>query len=201
MAYNKVTHYGDSENILESEIGLVTKTGLAKQSAASTIDGRKVIKAGSLFDDSTDEYTAVDSPTADSYEAVTPEGTENPTEEGWYEKSGSTYSLSDDTSIGQDVTYYELVPGDNPKTEGWYEKSGRTYSATTDTSVDGTKTYYAKTYTASNLYGVVLHDYDMTDYDEKPIAVVVAGRLKSDKVASAVVSAKSTLAAQGLYLV
>ena len=165
MAYNKVTHYGDSENILESEIGLVTKTGLAKQSAASTIDGRKVIKAGSLFDDSTDEYTAVENPTADSYEAVTPVGTENPT------------------------------------TEGWYEKSGSTYSATTDTSVDGTKTYYEKSYTASNLYGVVLHDYDMTDYDEKPIAVVVAGRLKSDKVASAVVSAKATLAAQGLYLV
>ncbi|MBQ3301759.1 MAG: hypothetical protein IJH04_06420 [Eggerthellaceae bacterium] len=201
MPYNKVTKYADSENILESEVGLVTKTGLAKQSDASTGDGRTVIKAGALFDDSEDEYTAVANPTADSYEAVTPAGTENPSEEGWYEKSGSTYTASTDTSVSDQKTYYALVPGDNPKTEGWYEKSGSTYTASTDTSVDESKTYYEKTYPASNLFGVVLHDYDMTDYEEKPIAVVVAGRLKTDKVSSAAVSAKSDLAAQGLYLV
>lgn len=109
MAYNKVTQYGDSENILESEIGLVTKTVQAAQSMASAVDGRKVIKAGALFD---------------------------------------------------------------------------------DTAEGGT-----------GMYGVVLHDYDMTDYDEKPIAIVVQGRLKADKVSSEAASAKSDLAARGLYLV
>ena len=201
MPYNKVTSYQESENILDSEIGLVVKTGLAKQADASTVGSRKIIKAGALFDDSTDEYTAVSDPVADSYAEVTPVGTENPTTEGWYEKSGSTYTLSDDTSVGENVTYYALVPGDNPKTEGWYEKSGSVYSASNDTSVNTSKTYYAKTYTASNLYGVVFEDCDMTDYDKKPIAVAVAGRLKAGKVSSEAVSAKSTLAAQGLYLV
>jgi hypothetical protein len=154
MAYNKVTQYGDSENILESEIGLVTKTVQAEQSMASTVDNRKVIKAGALFND-----------TADTYEAVTPES------------------------------------GDNPKEKGWYTKSGSTYTLTTDTTVQSGTTYYEKTRTATGMYGVVLHDYDMTDYDEKPIAIVVQGRLKADKVSSAAVSAKSTLAAQGVYLV
>jgi len=202
MPYNKATHYADSENILESEVGLVTKTGLAKQEDASTIDNRKVIKAGTLFNDAEDEYEAVANPVADDYELVTPGGTENPTEEGWYKKSGSDYVLSDDTAVTDNVDYYKLVPGDNPKAEGWYESDGSDgYEATTDTSVDESKTYYEKTYTASGLFGVVFHDYDMTDYETKPIAVVVAGRLKADKVSSDAISAKTDLAAQGLYLV
>ena len=119
MAFNKADYYGDSLGILESHVGLVQKTATAKQSMATTTDeGKKVIAAGTLFDDTTDTYAEVTDPTADSYEAVTPAGTENPTTEGWYEKSGSTYSLSDDTTVGENVTYYKLVPGDNPKTEG-----------------------------------------------------------------------------------
>lgn len=57
MALNKATTYGESENILESEVGLVTKTRTAKQSMATESDGRKVLKAGSLYtnpDDATD---------------------------------------------------------------------------------------------------------------------------------------------------
>lgn len=154
MAYNKVSKYEDSESILDSEIGLVTKTCQANKSMASTVDSRDVIKAGTLYDDSTDTYTA-----------VTPEGTENPTTEGWYEKDGTTYTLSEDTSVNDD------------------------------------KTYYKKTRTASSVYGVVFRDYDITDYDDKPIAVVVAGRLLESKVSSEAVAAKSTLAAQGIYLV
>ena len=205
MAYNKVTSYGDSKNILESEIGLVTKTVQAEQSQASTIDSRKVITAGTLYDDSTDEYTAVSNPTADSYTAVTPVSGDNPSTKGWYERSGSegsyVYTASTDTTVSDQKKYYAKVAGDNPKAEGWYEKSGSVYSASTDTSVDGTKTYYEKTHVATGMYGIVLHDYDMTDYDEKPIAIVVQGRVKADKVPSATVSAKSDLAAKGIYLV
>ena len=51
MAFNKTAHYGDSLGILESEVGLVRRTATAKQSAAEADGDRKVIKAGSLFDD------------------------------------------------------------------------------------------------------------------------------------------------------
>lgn len=46
-----------------------------------------------------------------SYDAVTPAGTENPSEEGWYERSGSAgsyvYTLSTDTEVDSEKTYYE----------------------------------------------------------------------------------------------
>lgn len=54
---NKVKTYGHTMNILDSEVGLVTKTRTAVQSMAADIDGRKIIKAGSLYtnpDDATD---------------------------------------------------------------------------------------------------------------------------------------------------
>ena len=42
---------------------------------------------------------------------VTPEGTENPTEEGWYEKDGETglFSLSEDTEVSESDTYYSFT--------------------------------------------------------------------------------------------
>lgn len=46
----------------------------------------------------------------DSYDAVTPAGTENPSEEGWYERSGSAgsyvYTLTTDTTVDSEKTYY-----------------------------------------------------------------------------------------------
>ena len=46
-----------------------------------------------------------------SYDAVTPDGTENPATEGWYERSGSVgayvYTLSTDTTVDPEKTYYE----------------------------------------------------------------------------------------------
>lgn len=43
-----------------------------------------------------------------SYDAVTPAGTENPSEEGWYEKDASNnYVLSTDTTVDDTKTYYE----------------------------------------------------------------------------------------------
>lgn len=110
MAFNKVDHYGSSLNILESQVGLVLKTATGTQGAASDIDGRKVIQAGALFDDSA---------------------------------------------------------------EG-----------------------------GSGIVGVVLQDYDMTDYPEGyPISVAVQGRLRAGRVSDEVAAKKDDLAAQGLYLV
>lgn len=48
--------------------------------------------------------------TSVDYDAVTPAGTENPSNEGWYERSGSAgsyvYTLSTDTTVGSGKTYY-----------------------------------------------------------------------------------------------
>lgn len=41
-----------------------------------------------------------------SYTAVTPEGTENPSEEGWYELVGTDYELSEDTAVDGSKTYF-----------------------------------------------------------------------------------------------
>lgn len=50
----------------------------------------------------------------DSYSSVTPAGTENPKEEGWYEKDGNEYELTTDTTVTEGTTYYEydgkLIP-------------------------------------------------------------------------------------------
>lgn len=42
-----------------------------------------------------------------NYKVVTPVGTENPAQEGWYEKSGSTYFKTTDTTIQSGKTYYQ----------------------------------------------------------------------------------------------
>ena len=48
---------------------------------------------------------------AATYEAVTPTGTENPSAEGWYERSGSApdyvYTLTTDTTVNSSKTYYK----------------------------------------------------------------------------------------------
>lgn len=45
-----------------------------------------------------------------SYSAASPAGTENPKEEGWYERSGSAgsyvYTLTTDTTVDSEKTYY-----------------------------------------------------------------------------------------------
>lgn len=46
---------------------------------------------------------------ATSFKAVTPEGSEVPSEEGWYELSDHTYSLSEDSSVDPEKTYYEAA--------------------------------------------------------------------------------------------
>lgn len=46
--------------------------------------------------------------TGNTYSAVTPEGTENPSEEGWYEEDAGVYTLSTDTVVDDNKTYYEV---------------------------------------------------------------------------------------------
>ena len=84
----------------------------------------------------------------DVYTAVTPEGTENPSEEGWYESDGQvppTYTLSADTTVDGAKTYYA-------KTEE--------YQLTADATVVSGKTYYTKDTEYST---GVIYQYDATN--------------------------------------
>ena len=46
----------------------------------------------------------------ESYNSVTPAGTENPSAEGWYELNGSNYVLSTDTKVVEGKVYYTRIP-------------------------------------------------------------------------------------------
>ena len=70
MPFYTSEQFGESLNILESEVGLVTKT---KQATADMADIDGIIKAGTLFGGG-DVYTPVAEP-----------GSENPSAKGWYE--------------------------------------------------------------------------------------------------------------------
>lgn len=98
MAFNKAEQYGESENILESAVGLVTKTKQATKSMAGS-DG--VIKAGALFEESEDAYTAVTATTG-----------KNPKTEGWYELTGGKYAKTSDTEPAEGKTYYTKSTSD-----------------------------------------------------------------------------------------
>lgn len=47
---------------------------------------------------------------AKQFESVTPEGTENPVEEGWWESDGEgSFELSEDVTVDEETTYYERL--------------------------------------------------------------------------------------------
>lgn len=52
--------------------------------------------------------------TTDTYDTVTPVGSENPSTEGWYEESGGVYTLSTDTTVGSSKTYYTKTTTSDP---------------------------------------------------------------------------------------
>lgn len=52
-----------------------------------------------------------DTPTTYIYTAVSPVGTENPAQEGWYVLVGDNYRLTGDTAVDSNVTYYERTEG------------------------------------------------------------------------------------------
>lgn len=146
MAFNKATRYGESENILDSEVGLVVRTHTATKAMAKD---KKSLKAGTLFTE-------------------------------------TVYAVKEPTS--------------NPKTEGLYEVVDGRYVKTEDTTKTEGKTYYEAKIAASPA-GVVLLDYDMEDYDEFPVSVVVQGRLKADKVSAEAKAKAEDFAKRGLYIV
>ena len=88
------------------------------------------------------------------YDVVTPAGSENPNEEGWYEHSYA-YVASEDTVIVSGKQYYEEDENEegtyneitdhgevtNPSEAGWYERKDA-YSVSENTTVDAGKTYY-----------------------------------------------------------
>ena len=83
----------------------VNVTGF-KPTALVTIDSTKATEAAMLAI----EAVLYGSDGTDTYTAVTPVGTENPSTEGWYERSGSaepyTYTLTTDTTVDNQKTYY-----------------------------------------------------------------------------------------------
>ena len=64
--------------------------------------------------------------TPESYNSVTPVGTENPSTEGWYELDGSNYVLSVDTVVTTGKTYYKYTPA-VVAVDGVYWTDGTTY--------------------------------------------------------------------------
>lgn len=91
-------------------------------------------------------FQIVETNDENDYEEVATNGTENPAEEWWYERTGVpgnyNYSPTSDTEIV--YTGYEAVeePSGNPSAQGWYEHINDEYVPTTDTEVDEEKTYY-----------------------------------------------------------
>lgn len=49
MAFMKTKQYESTPNILESEVGLVLKTYTVEQSKATTVNDKKILKAGTLY--------------------------------------------------------------------------------------------------------------------------------------------------------
>lgn len=88
--------------------------------------------------------------TADSYNEADPQGSEDPHDLGWLERTGTgteqdpyVYAVTADTTVNNEKTYWILTAGDNPKTMGLYEKNeSNKYVPTNDTSVQDGKTYY-----------------------------------------------------------
>ena len=92
-----------------------------------------------------------------TYSEASVTSADDPVTEGWYEKDGDTYALSEDTVADKEKTYYErggtspdytytavtdVEYGDNPKALGLYEKDGNVYELSIDTQADASKTYY-----------------------------------------------------------
>lgn len=66
---------------------------------------------------------------------------------------------------------------------------------------DGRKTLEAGTlFESDDLLGIVFQDYDMTDDEEYPIAVVVAGHVRADRVSDEAKAKNDAFAKQGLFL-
>lgn len=82
-----------------------TKDG--KGNLSVTLTGHVSINAQSVMPMVTYSIDPSETPTSYTYTAVSPVGTENPAEEGWYVLYGDNYRLTTDTEVDSNVTYYE----------------------------------------------------------------------------------------------
>ena len=121
-----------------------SQSGLAIGDANSVWKVRRVFDTAAEAEAFVKEYLNIDQEPTYTYTLVTPVGTENPHNEGWYEKNGTVYSLTEDTTVQYVYTAVTPEAGDNPSTEGWYELDGSTYVASEDTEVQSGKTYYSR---------------------------------------------------------
>ena len=80
-----------------------------------------------------------------TYSTVTPAGDEDPSAEGWYEEDGGVYTLTEDTEVDPNKTYYtraeQYVKGViykyNTTTSSWdAQSSGDTFIAITTQEID-----------------------------------------------------------------
>lgn len=100
IPYAKVTEFGDIQYVDGEPIGYeLTITGLPDTEGNCSYE---YVKSNSTQPEPepTPTYT---------YEEVTAEGTENPSEEGWYELVDGEYVLSTDTTVDTGKTYYLRV--------------------------------------------------------------------------------------------
>lgn len=91
----------DEDSILEpSELEVLTKGQLRTLAAQLEVTVPPVATKAELV-------TAI---YESQFTEVTPEGTENPTEEGWYEKGDDDlFVLSEDTTVTEGSTYYSFT--------------------------------------------------------------------------------------------
>lgn len=59
MAFMKTKQYESTPNILESEVGLVLKTYTADATNATTVNDKKIIKAGSVYPTNTTDAKGI----------------------------------------------------------------------------------------------------------------------------------------------
>lgn len=80
------------------------------ESGALTVAANGSVTEGALLQREADgKFSAVSAVKTTTYEEVVPPTGSSPKFEGWYEKDGTVYELSTDTSVGVGKTYYKQV--------------------------------------------------------------------------------------------
>lgn len=136
MAQIKYQNVEDSagERIATNALYTGHKIGKPLQDAAEGADNapyvteRSIVHCGTILQDAADLAFPEVAPT---YTKVTPDGTENPASEGWYEYNTATgeYELTEDTTVTADKDYFEVESDDD---------SGETGGDTEGDATEGT---------------------------------------------------------------
>ena len=108
----------------------------------------------------------------DEYTEVTPVGTENPSEEGWYVLDGSTYVLTQDETVQGGTTYYSKTTVASYKFDllaGFIDMSG--INARIDT-VAGSLADVFSTSQAYAIGDVVVYEDQLYEFDSAHVAGV-----------------------------